>query len=99
MNKHYRNALVNQLYQDNNAYPLQKIEALVDGSDALTGNWEEDIEELQKEWEEYLKYQPIEEMLDQLKVGFNVTPFGFGFVKDEEDLKALKAWIKQMFLD
>lgn len=75
----------------------------------LTGNFEEDLEYLKEVWEkegpcdvmsepeeeENDPTQDIDEIVNNLKVGFNFVPgIGVGYCSNQEDLEAMKNFVR-----
>ena len=78
-----------------------------DGYEAdLNGNFDEDLEHLKEVWEEEGpvleekdkpedETQNIEDVVDNLKIGFNFIPgIGVGFCSNEKDLEAMKNFVR-----
>lgn len=78
-----------------------------DGYEAdLNGNFDEDLEYLKEVWEEEGpvleetdepedETQNIEDVVNNLKVGFNFIPgIGVGFCSNEKDLEAMKNFVR-----
>lgn len=72
----------------------------------LTGNFEEDLEYLKEVWagegpqavveeEEDDPTQDIDEIVNNLKIGFNYVPgIGVGYCSNQEDLEAMKNFVR-----
>ena len=78
-----------------------------DGYEAdLNGNFDEDLEYLKEVWEKEGpvleetdepedETQNIEDVVDNLKIGFNFIPgIGVGFCSNEKDLEAMKNFVR-----
>ena len=78
-----------------------------DGYEAdLNGNFEEDLEHLKEVWEEEGpvlekkdkpedETQNIEDIVNNIKIGFNFIPgIGVGFCSNEKDLEAMKNFVR-----
>ena len=78
-----------------------------DGYEAdLNGNFDEDLEHLKEVWEEEGpvleetdepedETQNIEDVVNNLKIGFNFIPgIGVGFCSNEKDLEAMKNFVR-----
>ena len=78
-----------------------------DGYEAdLNGNFEEDLEHLKEVWEEEGpvlekkdkpedETQNIEDVVNNIKIGFNFIPgIGVGFCSNEKDLEAMKNFVR-----
>lgn len=78
-----------------------------DGYEAdLNGNFDEDLEHLKEVWEEEGpvleetdkpedETQNIEDIVNNLKIGFNFIPgIGVGFCSNEKDLEAMKNFVR-----
>ena len=107
MNKNYIKSLINEMFDQNilkSEDDREDIKDLIykDGyGEELTGNFDEDLEYLRKVWEgepaleETDETQNIEDIVNNLKIGFNFIPgIGVGFCSNEKDLEAMKNFVR-----
>ena len=110
MNKNYIKSLINEMFDQNilkSEDDREDIKDLIykDGyGEELTGNFDEDLEHLKEVWEEEGpqpvveeedETQNIEDVVNNLKIGFNFIPgIGVGFCSNEKDLEAMKNFVR-----
>lgn len=109
MNKNYIKSLINTLFDENilNSEDDRNYikELLFDEGyqHNLTGNFEEDLEYLKDLWEEEKVVeeevddptQDIDEIVNNLKIGFNFVPgIGVGYCRNEEDLNRMRDFVR-----
>ena len=109
MNKNYIKSLINEMFDQNilkSEDDREYIKGLLyeDGyGEELNGNFDEDLEYLKEVWEkegpvveeEEDETQNIEDIVNNLKIGFNFIPgIGVGFCSNEKDLEAMKNFVR-----
>lgn len=111
MNKNYIKSLINEMFDQNilkSEDDREDIKGLIyeeDLEEALTGNFDEDLEYLKEVWaeegpqpvveEEEDETQNIEDIVNNIKIGFNFIPgIGVGFCSNEKDLEAMKNFVR-----
>lgn len=108
MNKNYIKSLINEMFDQNilnSEDDRAEIKDLIhEVEDELSGNFDEDLEYLQGLWatekavEEEDTETPeetIEEVVENLHIGFNYVPgIGVGYCRDEEDLARMKDFVR-----
>ena len=108
MNKNYIKSLINEMFDQNilkSEDDRDYIKGLLyeDGyGEELNGNFDEDLEYLKELWEkegpvleEKDETQNIEDVVNNLKIGFNFIPgIGVGFCSNEKDLEAMKNFVR-----
>lgn len=108
MNKNYIKSLINTLFDENilNSEDDRNYikELLFDEGyqHNLTGNFDEDLEYLKDLWEEEKVVeeeddptQDIDEIVNNLKIGFNFVPgIGVGYCRNEEDLNRMRDFVR-----
>ena len=108
MNKNYIKSLINEMFDQNilkSEDDRENIKGLLyeDGyGEELNGNFDEDLEYLKELWEkegpvleEEDETQNIEDVVNNLKIGFNFIPgIGVGFCSNEKDLEAMKNFVR-----
>lgn len=107
MNKNYIKSLINEMFDRNilnsedDRAEMKELIAQLDSD--LTGNFDDDVEYLTEAWndsvveeeEEVSPEEEIQDMVDNLHIGFNFIPgLGFGYCKDEEDLAKMKEFVR-----
>lgn len=110
MNKNYIKSLINEMF-DQNILNSEDDRAEIKGliydeghEEELSGNFEEDLEYLKGIWElegpqpvveEETPEETIEEVVENLHIGFNYVPgIGVGYCRDEEDLARMKDFVR-----
>lgn len=108
MNKNYIKSLINEMFDQNilkSEDDREYIKGLIyeDGyGEELNGNFDEDLEYLKELWEkegpvleEEDETQNIEDIVNNIKIGFNFIPgIGVGFCSNEKDLEAMKNFVR-----
>lgn len=108
MNKNYIKSLINEMFDQNilkSEDDRENIKGLIyeDGyGEELNGNFDEDLEYLKELWEkegpvleEEDETQSIEDVVNNIKIGFNFIPgIGVGFCSNEKDLEAMKNFVR-----
>lgn len=108
MNKNYIKSLINEMFDQNilkSEDDREYIKGLIyeDGyGEELNGNFDEDLEYLKELWEkegpvleEEDETQNIEDVVNNIKIGFNFIPgIGVGFCSNEKDLEAMKNFVR-----
>ena len=107
MNKNYIKSLINEMFDQNILKSEDDREDIKDliyergHEEELTGNFDEDLEYLREVWEEEPvleetdETQNIEDIVNNLKIGFNFIPgIGVGFCSNEKDLEAMKNFVR-----
>ena len=108
MNKNYIKSLINEMFDQNilkSEDDREYIKGLIyeDGyGEELNGNFDEDLEYLKELWEkegpvleEEDETQNIEDIINNIKIGFNFIPgIGVGFCSNEKDLEAMKNFVR-----
>lgn len=106
MNKNYTKALINEMFDNkvlNSEQEREEMKQLIaENEENLTGNFDEDYGMLTDAWweaqEQGVDEDPtidIEEIVDSLKVGFNLVPgVGAGYCSNEEDLQNMKEFVR-----
>lgn len=108
MNKNYIKSLINEMFDQNilkSEDDREYIKGLIyeDGyGEELNGNFDEDLEYLKELWEkegpvleEEDETQKIEDVVNNIKIGFNFIPgIGVGFCSNEKDLEAMKNFVR-----
>ena len=111
MNKNYIKSLINEMFDQNilkSEVDRDCIKGLIyeDGyGEELNGNFDEDVEYLKEVWaeegpqpvveEEEDETQNIEDVVNNIKIGFNFIPgIGVGFCSNEKDLEAMKNFVR-----
>ena len=108
MNKNYIKSLINEMFDQNilkSEDDRENIKGLIyeDGyGEELNGNFDEDLEYLKELWEkegpvleEEDETQNIEDIVNNIKIGFNFIPgIGVGFCSNEKDLEAMKNFVR-----
>lgn len=108
MNKNYIKSLINEMFDQNilkSEDDRENIKGLIyeDGyGEELNGNFDEDLEYLKELWEkegpvleEEDETQSIEDIVNNIKIGFNFIPgIGVGFCSNEKDLEAMKNFVR-----
>ena len=111
MNKNYIKSLINEMFDQNilkSEDDREDIKDLIyeeDLEEELTGNFDEDLEHLKEVWaeegpqpvveEEEDETQNIEDIVNNIKIGFNFIPgIGVGFCSNEKDLEAMKNFVR-----
>lgn len=108
MNKNYIKSLINEMFDQNilkSEDDRENIKGLIyeDGyGEELNGNFDEDLEYLKELWEkegpvleEEDETQNIEDVVNNIKIGFNFIPgIGVGFCSNEKDLEAMKNFVR-----
>lgn len=108
MNKNYIKSLINEMFDQNilkSEDDRENIKGLIyeDGyGEELNGNFDEDLEYLKELWEkegpvleEEDETQSIEDVINNIKIGFNFIPgIGVGFCSNEKDLEAMKNFVR-----
>lgn len=108
MNKNYIKSLINEMFDQNilkSEDDREYIKGLIyeDGyGEELNGNFDEDLEYLKELWEkegpvleEEDETQSIEDVVNNIKIGFNFIPgIGVGFCSNEKDLEAMKNFVR-----
>src|SRR5574344_1143589 len=108
MNKNYIKSLINEMFDQNilkSEDDREEIKGLIyeDGyGEELNGNFDEDLEYLKELWEkegpvleEEDETQNIEDVVNNIKIGFNFIPgIGVGFCSNEKDLEAMKNFVR-----
>lgn len=108
MNKNYIKSLINEMFDQNilkSEDDRENIKDLLyeDGyGEELNGNFDEDLEYLKELWEkegpvleEEDETQNIEDIVNNIKIGFNFIPgIGVGFCSNEKDLEAMKNFVR-----
>lgn len=108
MNKNYIKSLINEMFDQNileSEDDRENIKGLIyeDGyGEELNGNFDEDLEYLKELWEkegpvleEKDETQNIEDIVNNIKIGFNFIPgIGVGFCSNEKDLEAMKNFVR-----
>lgn len=108
MNKNYIKSLINEMFDQNilnSEDDREDIKALIwdEGHvHDLTGNFEEDLEYLKGVWEmegpvlvSEDPTQDIDEIVNNLKIGFNFVPgIGVGYCRNEEDLNRMRDFVR-----
>lgn len=108
MNKNYIKSLINEMFDQNilkSEDDREYIKGLIyeDGyGEELNGNFDEDLEYLKELWEkegpvleEEDETQKIEDIVNNIKIGFNFIPgIGVGFCSNEKDLEAMKNLVR-----
>ena len=108
MNKNYIKSLINEMFDQNilkSEDDREYIKGLIyeDGyREELNGNFDEDLEYLKELWEkegpvleEEDETQNIEDIVNNIKIGFNFIPgIGVGFCSNEKDLEAMKNFVR-----
>lgn len=108
MNKNYIKSLINEMFDQNilkSEDDREYIKGLIyeDGyEEELNGNFDEDLEYLKELWEkegpvleEEDETQNIEDVVNNIKIGFNFIPgIGVGFCSNEKDLEAMKNFVR-----
>ena len=111
MNKNYIKSLINEMFDQNilkSEDDREEIKGLIyeEGhEEELTGNFDEDLEYLREVWEEEPvleemdepedETQNIEDVVNNIKIGFNFIPgIGVGFCSNEKDLEAMKNFVR-----
>ena len=108
MNKNYIKSLINEMFDQNilkSEDDREEIKGLIyeDGyGEELNGNFDEDLEYLKELWEkegpvleEEDETQNIEDIVNNIKIGFNFIPgIGVGFCSNEKDLEAMKNFVR-----
>lgn len=108
MNKNYIKSLINEMFNQNilkSEDDREYIKGLIyeDGyGEELNGNFDEDLEYLKELWEkegpvleEEDETQNIEDVVNNIKIGFNFIPgIGVGFCSNEKDLEAMKNFVR-----
>lgn len=106
MNKNYKKALINTLFDENilnsedDRAEIKDIIDLYDGD--FTGLWEDDLVRLKELWEKEhekddaeITAEEIEEVLSRMHVGHNVIPgLGVGYAATEDDLQNMKEFVR-----
>lgn len=101
MNKNYIKSLINEMFDRNilnsedDRAEMKNIISEVEKD--LTGNFDEDLEYLKELWEEeeVADEENIEEVVENLHIGFNYVPgIGVGYCSDEEDLARMKDFVR-----
>ena len=107
MNKNYIKSLINEMFDQNILKSEDDREDIKDliyergHEEELTGNFDEDLEYLREVWEEEPvleeedETQNIEDIVNNIKIGFNFIPgIGVGFCSNEKDLEAMKNFVR-----
>lgn len=111
MNKNYIKSLINEMFDQNILKSEDDREEIKDliyergHEEELTGNFDEDLEYLREVWEEEPvleetdepedETQNIEDVVNNIKIGFNFIPgIGVGFCSNERDLEAMKNFVR-----
>ena len=107
MNKNYIKSLINEMFDQNILKSEDDREEIKDliyergHEEELTGNFDEDLEYLREVWEEEPvleeedETQNIEDVVNNIKIGFNFIPgIGVGFCSNEKDLEAMKNFVR-----
>ena len=107
MNKNYIKSLINEMFDQNILKSEDDREEIKDliyergHEEELTGNFDEDLEYLREVWEEEPvleeedETQNIEDIVNNIKIGFNFIPgIGVGFCSNEKDLEAMKNFVR-----
>ena len=108
MNKNYIKSLINEMFDQNilkSEDDREYIKGLIyeDGyGEELNGNFDEDLEYLKELWEkegpvleEEDETQNIEDIVNNIKIGFNFIPgIGVVFCSNEKDLEAMKNFVR-----
>lgn len=108
MNKNYIKSLINEMFDQNilkSEDDRENIKGLIyeDGyGEELNGNFDEDLEYLKELWEkegpvleEEDETQNIEDIVNNIKIGFNFIPgIGVGFCSNEKDLETMKNFVR-----
>ena len=108
MNKNYIKSLINEMFDQNilkSEGDREYIKGLIyeDGyGEELNGNFDEDLEYLKELWEkegpvleEEDETQNIEDIVNNIKIGFNFIPgIGVGFCSNEKDLEVMKNFVR-----
>ena len=108
MNKNYIKSLINEMFDQNilkSEDDREEIKGLIyeDGyGEELNGNFDEDLEYLKELWEkegpvleEEDETQNIEDIVNNIKIGFNFIPgIGVGCCSNEKDLEAMKNFVR-----
>lgn len=108
MNKNYIKSLINEMFDQNilnSEDDRAEIKNIIhEVENDLTGNFDEDLEYLKGIWEEEevvdeedteTPEENIEEVVENLKIGFNYVPgIGVGYCCNEEDLARMKDFVR-----
>lgn len=114
MNKNYIKSLINTMFDENvlnSEEDREYMKELLFGEGYqhnLTGNFDEDLEEMKAIWAENTAMdeeeeegteedptQNIDEICASLKIGFNFVPgIGVGYCSNEEDLEAMRNFVR-----
>ena len=107
MNKNYIKSLINEMFDQNILKSEDDREEIKDliyergHEEELTGNFDEDLEYLREVWEEEPvleeedETQNIEDIVNNIEIGFNFIPgIGVGFCSNEKDLEAMKNFVR-----
>ena len=102
ISENYKNALIEELAEEHDL-PCDYVEDVVE-NEVLTGNWTEDKAKVSMKLirteespvnETNVSEMNIEEIVDNLHVGFNFVPgVGAGYCSDELDLMKMKEFVR-----
>lgn len=104
MNKNYRKALINELFDqgilknEDDRDEIKQIIAKHEEGLELGDSFEEDVEALKEAWRQRKIQAQIEKICSQLHVGRNILPFGIAYAASEEDLEGLKDAVREFLL-